>query len=309
MKRPATAIAASAALLVGAFLPLAFSNDAQAAPNCTSQKTAYNNSVKHVTKAQKKVKRARKGVRRAVHHHAGHKVVRAKRDNLHVQRVDLRFAKMSRNHYYAALLACQKGTATPQGTAKPVPTGTATAKPTSSASASATASTSASATATTTTTTTTSTNPLNDLLKQLQDALAGAGAPAQLIDALQQIQDALATVPVGMDPAVYQKALTDALAQVQKSIQDATADPSTVTAATLVDAIIDPLVTGMTGAGVPTLPGVLTGLQDALDPILASLGLSTLTSAIPMPSGSALPGAPSASSIPVLGQILSGLGL
>ena len=299
MKRPATAIAASAALLVGAFVPLAFSNDAQAAPNCTSQKTAYNTSVKHVTVAKKKVKRARRNVERAVAHHASPRTVRAKRDTLHVKRVDLRFAKMSRNHYYAALLACQKGTTTPQGTAKPVPT--ATAKPTTTASASATAkptatatvTTTATSTATATTTASPATNPLSALLTQLITAFKSAGAPQQLIDALTQLQKALATIPVpsGMDPAAFQKILTDAAAQIQAELAAASANPTGVTLKTIVDDIVDPIIAGLTAAGVPTLPGVLTGIENTLDPILGALGLGTLTSAIPMPTGApSIPG-------------------
>ncbi|MCA1983445.1 hypothetical protein [Nocardioides nematodiphilus] len=309
MKRPATAIAASAALLVGAFVPLAFSNDAQAAPNCTSQLTAYHHSVAHVAKAKKKVKRARKGVAKAVAHRASPRIVRAKRDTVHVKKVDLRFAKMSRNHYYAALLACQKGVTTPQGTAKPVPTGSATAKPTSTSSASATAkpTSTASATATSTTTTSTTTNPLADLLAQLAAAFKAAGAPQQLIDVLTQLQTALSTIPVpaGMDPAAFQKILTDAAAQIQAELAAAGKNPTGVTVQTIVDDIVDPIVAGLTAAGVPTLPGVLTGIENTLDPVLGALGLATLTSAIPMPSGA--PALPGASSVPVLGGLLGAL--
>ena len=337
MKRPATALAASAALLVGAFLPLAFSNDAQAAPNCSAQKTAYTNSVKHVAKAKKKAQRARKHVAKAVAHRASPKIIRAKRDTLHVKRVDLRFAKMSRNHYYAALLSCEKsGTTTPQGTAKPVPTGTA--KPTATSSASATAkpstSASASATATSTTTTTTTTNPLDqllaalsgsglsasaltDALNQIADQIKASGAPgaAQLADALDQVAAAIASgassidpaqlqailsqLPSSMDPAAFQKALTDAAAQIQAELQAAMANPTSMTAAGLIDDILNPLISGLTTAGVPGLPSALSGVQDTLDSLLSGLGLGALAGALP-----SAPSLPGASSIPIVGGIL-----
>ena len=284
MKRPA-AIAATASLLVGAFLPLAFSNDAQAAPNCNAQLSAYKTASHQVTVAQKKAKRAKAKVRRAVAHHAPRKAKRAKRDNLHVKRVDLRYAKLVRNRAYASLATCQKGaTTTQQGTAKPVPS--TTTSPSASATATATTTATATATTTATATATTSTgttfnNPLLDLIAQLQAALKGAGAPQQLLDVLQQIQDALKTVPANVDPAAYQKALTDALAAVQKAFQDALADPTKVTAATLVDAIINPLIIGLKGASVPVLPDVLKGLENTLDPILLQLGLGSLINAFP----------------------------
>ena len=92
---------------------------------------------------------------------------------------------------------------------------------------------------------------------------------------------------------MYQKALTDAVAQIQAEIQAAMADPTGMTAQTLIDDIVNPLVAGLTAAGVPALPDVLTGVQTAVDPLLASLGLATLTSALPAPTG--LPGLPGTS--------------
>lgn len=336
MKRPATAVAASAALLLGAFLPLAFSNDAQAAPNCTSQLTAYNNSVKHVAAAQKKAKRAQKLVRKAVKHHAPKRVIRMRRDNAHVKRVDLRFAKMNRNHAYAAYVACHNSS-TPQGTGtkttpttSPTSTATATATSTATTTATSTATTTATSTASSTSTatstatatstsTTTITNPLIDLLGQLQSALAGAGAPAQLTDAIKQLQAALSTVPAGVDPAAYQKALTDAFAQVQAEIAAALANPGSMTAAGLLDDIINPIASSLSTAGVPVLPDTLTGLRTTLDSTLGGLGLGFLAGAlqqlptsvpttIPTSIPTSIPtDASGVASIPVLGPILAGL--
>jgi len=262
MKRPATAVAACASLLVGAFLPLAFSNDAQATVRCTGQTAAYQAATRHLAAAEHRVKKARKGLTVAKRHHAPVKVVTAKREALKVARANLRYATVARQRYLARLRACQ-GTATPQGSATPKPTGTASPTATS-----------------------TTGNPLSDLIGTLRAQLAGAGAPAPLIDALAQLQSALAAVPApsGMDPAAFQQVLTDAAVQVQAEIAAAFADPNSLTATTLIDDILHPIAASLTAAGVPGLPGALTTLQGTLDPLLAQIpGLGALTGGLPLP--------------------------
>lgn len=273
MKRPATAVAACASLLVGAFLPLAFSNDAQAAPKCSTQSAQARTAGHHVAAAQRKVKKARTQLAVARKHHAPVKTVKAKRGALRAARVDLRYAKLARKHYLAQLAACQ-GQAMPQGTATPKPTATPTVKPTSTATAKPTATASS----------TPAGNPLSDVIGQLITALSGAGAPAQLTDALKQLQSVASMAPAGFDPAAYQTALTNALAQVQAEIQAGIANPQSMTVTTVVDDIIDPIVASLNTAGVPGLPALLTTLQTTLDPLLAQLpGLGALTGGLPLP--------------------------
>jgi hypothetical protein len=250
------ALGLSTALSIGVLAPFVATGEASAAVSCTSARASYTAANAQLHKDQAKLKKAKKKLRKAKKAHKAAHVIKHKKRVVKKDKRHVRMDKIRRAHAANAVRTCA-------GPVKSTPQGTA--------------------------------NPLSDLIGQLQTALGGAGAPAQLTDALGQLQSALSSIPVpaGMDPAAFQKALTDSAAQVQAELQAALAqaqsDPTSFTAKTLLDDILNPIITGLKTAGVPTLPDVLQGLEDSLDPILASLGLATLFGNLPTGGGLPFP--------------------
>lgn len=144
---------------------------------------------------------------------------------------------------------------------------------------------------------------LTDALNSIASQVSASGAPGadQLASALDQVSTAIADnsgsidpsklqqilsqLPSSINPTAFQAALTQAAGEVQSEL----ATPPT-TAQGLVDDILNPLNDGLTTAGVPDLPGVVTQVQSALDGLLAGLpGLGSL-STLPGSGGTPIPG-------------------
>jgi len=242
------ALGLSTALSVGILAPFIGTSEASAATTCSTASANYAKANTKLKSDQAKFKKAKKKLRKAKRARKSVAVIRHKKKVAKRIQKHVKADKARRAAAYKALQTCvtpgKGGTNTPAGTA----------------------------------------NPLSDLIGKIQATLAGAGAPAQLVDALSQLQSVLSNIPVpaGMDPAAFQKVLTDAAAQIQSELTAALADPTGMTAAGLIDDIINPIVSGLTTAGVPGLPDVLTGLQGTLDPILSGLGLGALGGGNPL---------------------------
>jgi len=117
--------------------------------------------------------------------------------------------------------------------------------------------------------------PGADQLASVLDQLAAAiAAGATQIDP-SQLQAILDQLPSSIDPAKFQDALEQAAAALE---QELATPPTTPTG--LVDAIITPLATGLDAADVPTLPGLLTGVQGLLDNLLGEI-VGGLTGGLP----------------------------
>jgi hypothetical protein len=289
MKRP-VAITACASLVVGALMPFMFTNDAQAAADCSTESSAYSAANSHLAVAEYKVKHAKKKLAKAKRHHAKKRTIAKRHRTLRFARLDLRYARLARAHYFTVLTTCHSGS-TPQTVTSPQ----ASTSPSTSPSASTSPSSSTSPSASTSTGTT---DPLAALLAQLQALLdpsqlvavldelraqlVAAGAPSALTDAITQFENALNGVgdpteafqkliealagASDIDPAKFQQALEDALAAFQAALSNPPTTPQGI-----VDLLLNTIADGLDSAGVPVLPSVLTQLDTALNALLGTL--------------------------------------
>jgi hypothetical protein len=275
------ALGLSTALSVGVLAPFIGTGSADAAVSCTTAKANYTKAANKVKADQKKLKKAKKKLRKAVHARKSVKVIKHDKKVVKHKKHALKVDKARRNAAYNALKTCSNGsTSTPAGTANPL---TSLLQTLTGAGLSPAALTDA----------------LNSIASQLQSS--GAPGAAQLADALKQVsaaitsgassidpsqlQKILAELPSSLDPAAFQKALTDAATALQSSL----ANPPT-TANGLIDAILNPLVKGMSEfPAADPLTSALSSIQGTLDGILTGLGLPGLGGLSSLPGSGGLP--------------------
>ncbi|WGL52066.1 hypothetical protein P5P86_19210 [Nocardioides sp. BP30] len=276
------ALGLSSVLTIGVLTPFIGIEGASAATSCSTASSHYATANAKLGSDQAKLHKAKKKLKKLKRHHRSHRVIKHQQKKVKKLRAMVRADRAARNNYYSQQTNCT--TASNQAA-----TGTAGALTSLLGQLQGVL------------------DPaqLTDALDALATQLAASGAPgaAQLADVIKQLSAAISSgadsidpsqltslfsqlSALGLDPTAIEKAFENAVATFQNfDFSSLTTNP-----AGLVDLILGSLANGLTTAGVPTLPGVISQLNDVIDGVVAALtgggSSSEITSALTQLLGS-----------------------
>lgn len=257
------ALGLSTALSVGVLAPFIGTAGASAATDCATAYSSYQTSNSHLTHDQAKLKHFKKKLKKDKKHHRSAAVIHKDKKKVHKWHAAVKADKRAKTSYYNAYTTCSNNAAA------------ASANPLSSLLSTLTGSG-------------LSPSALTDALHSAASQISASGAPgaAQFASLLDQLASAIQSgsgsldpsqlqslfsqfTSAGFDPTAIQQAIQDAVAKFQAAFSDPSQFASNP--AGLVDLILGSLAAGLTQAGVPGLPGVITQLDTVLGGLVTAL--------------------------------------